>query len=188
MTKTDILISKDQEIKRLNDEITNLKEKINNLNISIGSKDEMLKSKVKELEKELELAKNEQRVIIRSTSNTGKKYICRHCGYETDNMRSYCPRCGDSGTLVVNNKATNDVYKNLDVELAEIKKSVEKEIKKTISSLEDTQLELEIKIETLENEGKRNARRHNAEIEDLQSKNLDRINKYKEQVQELKDE
>lgn len=186
MTKTDILVSKDQEIKRLNDEIRNLTEKIANLQISIGSKDEVLKARISEYEKELQLARDQQKILIR-TGATGKKYKCERCGYETNNLSSYCPSCDKHLSLKLNT-ITGDTYKNLDTELAEIRKSVEKQMKKSVSDLEDKILDLEINIETLENEGKRKDKRHNREIDDLQTKNLDRINEYKEKIKDLEEE
>jgi len=185
MNKTDILIQKDQELKRLNDQILTLTEKIANLQISIGSKDEVLKSKVHELERELELAKDQQKVIVGSTEQITEKY-CSNCGYTGNTTSSYCPHCGQF--LSKRTKSGKPIYKNLDSELANIRKDVEKQTKKSIASLEDLQLDLEIKIETLENEAKRKDKRHSNEIEDLQSKNLDRINKYKEEIQELREE
>lgn len=189
MTKTDILIQKDQEIKRLNEQIYNLQERINSLNISIGSKDEVLKSKVKELEKELELARDQQKVIITSESdNSNNTYVCSNCGYTTNTSRSYCPNCGYSGSIFKSFKNTKTTYKNLDTELSNIKRDVEKQMKKSVASLEDIQLDLEIKIETLENELKRKDKKHNSEIDSLQSKNLDRINEYREQIEDLNSE
>lgn len=189
MTKTDVLVQKDQEIKRLNDQILNLTEKLANLQISLGSKDEVLRSEKKRLEKELELAKEEQRVIIKSSSNTAtkKQYICNNCGYITSASHTYgCPSCGSRNGYTLVSPATDKIeYKNLDVELAEIKKTVEKQMKKSVADLENTQLDLEIKIESLENELKRKDKKHNAEVDDLQTKNLERINKYREEIKEL---
>lgn len=187
MTKTDILVQKDQEIKILNDEIRNLTERIANLQISIGSKDEVLKSKVAELQKELELAKDQQKVLITS-EDTITKYECPRCRTISIKLNNdSCMNCGWFGLKTITGKGGN-TYKNLDDVTTKIQTDLEKKFKKSISELEDKQLDLEIEIETLHNESKRNGKRHNNEIEDLQNKNLDRINKYKEEIVELKDQ
>ena len=184
MKQTDLYVAKEQEVKRLNDQVLNLTEKINNLNILVGSKDELIKSKEKELQKELELVKDQSKVIIETPSGT-TTYRCERCGHITTEFRNWCPKCDNKMIQKVTPKVT---YKNLDTELVEIKKTIEKQMKKSVADLENTQLDLEIKIEGLEKELERKQKIYNSEVSDLQDKNMKRITKIREECNEKVDE
>lgn len=178
MSKNDILIKKDSEIKDLNEKILKLQEKINSLNVVLGSKDELLKWKDVEIQRIKDDKSNEEKVVIKEASKT-----CDNCGYNSP--YSICPSCGRKKDYKVIE------VKNLDEAITEINKKATNELKKTIAELEDIQLDLEIKIEKLENTIKRERKAFSNEKEEIESNTRKRYNKiikgYDEEIEELKE-
>ncbi len=164
MKQMDLIVQKDNETKRLNDTIRNLEERLANLNILLGGKDEALKNKDNEIKRVKEESKDSQKVIIKTVSKGS----------------------GPWGSPLEETKRVN----LKDVE-DDVKKAVEKETKKSIAELENTQLDLEIKIESLERELSRRNSKWNADLEDMESK-LKRkhekvVDGYKEEIEDLKE-
>ena len=162
MKQTDLIVSKDNEAKRLQDQILTLTERIANLNIALGAKEEALKSKDNEIKRITEESKKSDKVIIKTVKH---------------------------GPYGVKEDTT---YSNLkDVE-SEIRKEVETKTKKSISELENLQLDLEIKIESLEKELQRKDKVVRAETEEWEDKTRKRYNKlieaHREEIDELKEQ
>lgn len=169
MKNTDLLISQNAEVKKLNEQIHNLNEKLANVNILLGSKEELIKSTEKAYQKEIELLKDSSKIVeVKAAAE------CEHCRYNNGPGRTTCANCGRA-------LKEKRVYKNLKEELADIKKGLEKELKISVAALEDKQLDLEIEIERLNNVIQREKKVYNNEVGDLQTKHLNRFNKLKEQ-------
>jgi len=178
MNKTDILVNKDFENSKLNEKIKSLQDKIDNLNLALGSKEELLKWKDAEIKKIKEENTNKEKVIIKQPISP----YCSNCGNSFSGHK--CPICG-----TIREYKTIET-RNLDEVYELIRKEATAELKKTISELEDVQLDLEIKIEKLENalkREKRNAADQKDEIEVNTRKRYNKIIKgYEEEIEELK--
>lgn len=162
MKNVDLIVNKDNEAKRLQDQILTLTEKVANLNIALGAREETIKNKDNEIKRITEESKKSEKVIIKERK---------------------------AGPYGPDEKIT---YSNLkDVE-SEIRKDVEKKTKKSISDLENLQLDLEIKIESLEKELGRKDKVVRAETEEWEDKTRKRYNKlieaHREEIDELKEQ
>jgi DNA repair exonuclease SbcCD ATPase subunit len=186
MKNVDLILSKEQEAKKLQDQINTLNEKVANLNIALGAKTEVLKSKDDEIKRIQEKSKESDKVIIKETptrSSNGRVY-CPSCGNLTSTITNNCGYCGKS--------LVSTTYTNLSDVTSEIRKDIEKSTKKSISELENIQLDLEIKVEDLTKQLARKDKVANSNQEEWEEKTRKRYNKlveaHRDEISELKEE
>jgi chromosome segregation ATPase len=186
MKTVDLVMSKENEVKRLMETIQNLNERIASLNISIGAKTEALKSKDDEIKRIKDESTKSDKVIIKSYPKLDCNGCmrCPHCNYQYGRPMTTCNNCGKETAIVT--------YSNLTDVTSEIRKDVEKTAKKSISELENLQLDLEIKIESLERELTRKDKVANNNQEEWEERSRKRYNKlveaHREEISDLKEE
>ena len=167
MKQTDLIVQKDKELQNLRIEIANLHERLNELNRTAGAQKELIKVKDNEINK------------LQDESNKSDKVIVKTI------------RTGNMGMLRGPEKVET-TYVNMKDIVQEIRKDIEGKTKKNISDLENEQLDLEIRVETLQKEVDRVKKTSYQTYEESEEKLRKRYNKliegHREEIDTLKED
>ena len=185
MKELDLLVQKDADLKRATDQVTTLMEKIANLNIAIGSKEELIKSKEKEIKRIEDESKKSEKVITKTypSMDSSGRYKCPNCG-KSNYSSTKCDFCSKDMLVTT--------YSNLKVEETAMKSEIETKLKKSLSEVENTTLDLEIQVEELKKKVERKEKVVKNDMEEFEEKTRKRYNKliegHQEEIDNLKDE
>jgi rubrerythrin len=137
----------------------------------IGSSKEIIKSKEEEIKRITDESKKSEKVIIKEYPKADDCGIfrCPYCGSRQSRPFDTCPNCHKETAKIT--------YSNLKDVTSEIRQDIERTMKKSISELENLQLDLEIKVEDLTKQLTRKDKTFNANQEEWEEKTRKRYNK-----------